>query len=308
MEYFCNLSDIHSSAKKKILDSSLKELKHIDITRDLPYFGINLPNKNLAFYVWFDAPLAYLSFILEHLSIHHESLQFDELLSLLNDISLEHVIGKDITYFHTFFWLNLLNILDLPLPKKLHVHGWIVQKNGEKYSKSNGDKLDSNVFSHKEIDAIRLYFCSIYDKSIQDNEFSLKSSYELYNQFIVGKFVNIYSRITKILSKNNISSIHLSISQFNYENKIINELNDFHLKNALKLLFSWIDDVNQYIQFEEPWKIDNQDLLINVCSKALSEFNLISYYIGLICPNLNNNLKSINYSDIQHTHLTNKIT
>lgn len=308
LEHFCNELNIHHSAKKKILDSSLKALNEIDITRDLPYFGIKLPNKNLAFYVWFDAPLAYLSFILEHLSIKNPSLSFDDLIDFLKDINLEHVIGKDITYFHTFFWLNLLKILDLPLPKKLHVHGWIVQKNGEKYSKSNGDKLDLNVFSPKEIDAIRLYFCSIYDKSIQDNEFSLESSYELYNQFIVGKFVNIYSRITKILSKNNILVIHLSISQFNYENKIINELNDFHLKNALKLLFTWIDDVNQYIQFEEPWKIDNQDLLINVCSKALSEFKLISYYIGLICPNLNNNLKSINYSDIQHTHLTHKIT
>lgn len=308
LENFCIQLNIHSSARKKILDSSLKELSEIDITRDLPYFGINLPNTHLAFYVWFDAPLAYLSFILEHLSEKNPNLSFVELVHQLNDVQLEHVIGKDITYFHSFFWLNLLKILDLPLPKHLHVHGWIIQKNGEKYSKSNGDKLDLTVFSPQQIDAIRLYFCSIYDKSIQDNEFSLEHSYELYNQFIVGKFINIYSRISKLLSKNNISSIHLSISQFDYEDKIIHELNDFHLKNAVKFLFNWIDDVNQYIQFEEPWKINDQSKLLEICSKSLNEFRIISQYISLICPYLKNTLNNINYNDIKHFHLTNKIT
>lgn len=308
LEKFCTQLNIHESVRKKILDKTLSDLNLIDITRDLPYFGINVPYHNLAFYVWFDAPIGYLSFILEKILQENKSLTFEQGVEQLQHLQLEHVIGKDITYFHTFFWLNLLQILDIDLPKKLHVHGWILQDNGEKYSKSNGDKLDLTQFSTQEIDAIRFYFASIYDKSIQDNTFSFKKAYETYNTFIVGKYINIYSRISKLLEKKSISSVTLSnTSHFDYVVEINKEINDFHLKNLVKLLFSWIDDVNIFIQEQQPWTIENPEQFIHVCYIALSEFKQISDYIGLICPYLDKTLKTIDYTNIKHIHLSSRI-
>lgn len=308
LEQFCNQLNIHDSVRKKILDKTLSQLDDIDITRDLPYFGINVPGHNLAFYVWFDAPIGYLSFILTYLLENDKQLTFEEGIEKLKHLQIEHVIGKDITYFHTFFWLNLLDLLEFDLPKKLHVHGWILQDNGDKYSKSNGDKLDLSLFSRQEIDAIRFYFTSIYDKSIQDNIFSIKKAYEVYNTFIVGKYINIYSRISKVLEKRNISTLTLSQNSiYHYSKDIDNELNDFHFKNVVKILFSWIDEVNGFIQDKQPWNIENQELFIEICSIALSEFKHISYYIGLICPYLNQTLKSIEYTDIKHIHLSSRI-
>ena len=106
-------------------------------------------------------------------------------------VGQQHIIGKDITYFHTFFWLNLLRLLDIPLPKKLHVHGWITQENGEKYSKSQGDKLDLSVFSPEQIDSIRFYFASIYDKSVQDNLFSIQKAYEILSKSVTTKVLKV---------------------------------------------------------------------------------------------------------------------
>lgn len=306
---FCESLQIHDSIKKKILDKSLKQLNEIDISRDLPYFGIKIPDYPLAFYVWFDAPIGYLSLILESILHKQPSLSFHEGLHIIQNLHIEHIIGKDIAYFHTFFWLNLLDILDFKIPDKIHVHGWITQENGEKYSKSQGDSLNLYDFSDEQIDAIRFYFTSIYDKSINDNIFSLKKSYEYYNQFIVGKFVNIYSRISKLLENRSISRIELhSNSHYDYQSIIEKHLDSLDLKYVVKNLFSWIDEVNSYIQDKKPWKTDSQEDFIDICTCALNEFHLISQYIGLICPYLNHKIKVINYSDIYHIHLSDKIS
>lgn len=307
LENFCDKLNIHSSARKKILDESLQKLELIDITRDLPYYGIQVPENNLAFYVWFDAPIGYLSFILSYLKKDNQNISFEELIGKLQTIEFEHAIGKDIIYFHTFFWLNLLNILDLPLPKKIHVHGWIIQKNGEKYSKSNGDKLNLKDFSPEEIDAIRFYFSSIYEGSISDYQFSLKDSYELYNQFIVGKFANISSRISKLLVNKGVKKISIVDKKYDFEEQIKKNLSDFNLRDFTKNLFAWIDQLNTYIQEKQPWKVNDEVEFKEICEKALNEFRVISSYIGLVCPNLHKKINSINYENIEHIHLASRI-
>ena len=307
LDGFCTKLQVHDSIRKKILDNALSHLKEIDISRDLPYFGIQVPDRDLAFYVWFDAPLGYLSFILEKISQENPSLSFEELIAILPTLKLEHVIGKDIVYFHTFFWLNLLQILDLPLPERLHVHGWIVQDNGEKFSKSNGDKLNLLDFQDNQIDAIRLYFASIYDGSILDNNFSLEGCWDFYNHLVVGKFVNIYSRISKILEKNSIKTVILQEkSHYHYEESLVKSLDDFHLKNAIKTLAEWCDVINQYIETNQPWKKESVEL-IEIGSHVLTEFRLIGKHIGSICPYLSVMLNSLDYHDIHHIHLAKKL-
>lgn len=302
---FCTQLNLHPSVKKKILDKSLDALTSIDITRDTPYFGIPVPNQELAFYVWFDAPLAYLSFILEQHNID-KNVTIEECFEQLQTIEIEHFIGKDIIYFHTFYWLNLLHILNVPLPKKLHVHGWIVHKSGEKYAKSNGDKLDLAQFSGEQIDAIRLFFATHYDGSIQDSEFSLEKAYILYNQYIVGKYINIYSRISKLCVKNQFLALIKQDSIYTWKEHVEEAFAQCNLKNATKYLFSWIDEINGFIQDHRPWAVSQKECH-DISQIALNEFHHIAPYIALICPHVGAVLKNIDFNHIEHRHLSARI-
>lgn len=95
-------------------------------------------------------------------------------------------------------------------------------------------------------------------------------------------------------------------SKYFFEIEVIKNLNEFHLKNTLKTIFDWIDSVNNYIQINEPWKKNPEELLI-IGTESLNEFKLIAKYIGLFCPYLKKNLQTIDYSNISHIHLTSKI-
>lgn len=306
---------ICESAKNKVQEPGLHLVTDFDITRDNPYFGIPVPEaKEQSFYVWFDAPIAYISFVLEYLqSLYREqfsnNLEFSQLLELIPLIKFKHVIGKDIVYFHTYFWLNLLNLLeDRPGVEKIQVHGWIVDDAGNKYSKSAGNSIDLTQFSAQQLDAIRLYFFCVYEEGIQDHNFSHAKAYELYNQFIVGKFVNIYSRISTIVETKLDCAIQEDVVDIQDQSfKIDAYLEKFEFKAAFFAVNDWLAVVNQYIQDNKPWKVENRADLNRICFNALYQFRLITKYIRIICPNLGQKLDKIDYSNIKKQRLSERI-
>ena len=106
-----------------------------DISRDAPYFGIEIPDApGKYFYVWLDAPIGYLASLKNYFA--RTGRDFDAFLA---DPSTEqyHFIGKDITYFHTLFWPAMLKFSDFKVPNNIFVHGFITVS-GEKMSKSRG--------------------------------------------------------------------------------------------------------------------------------------------------------------------------
>ena len=106
-----------------------------DISRDAPYFGIEIPDApGKYFYVWLDAPVGYLASLKNYFA--KTGRDFDAFMA---DPQTEqiHFIGKDITYFHTLFWPAMLKFSGYKTPDSVYAHGFVTVS-GEKMSKSRG--------------------------------------------------------------------------------------------------------------------------------------------------------------------------
>src|SRR6202161_899767 len=109
-------------------------LQDWDISRDAPYFGIEIPDApGKFFYVWFDAPIGYIASFEAWRETHGGS--FDDYWKSESATELYHFIGKDIGYFHTLFWPAVLHGAGLRRPSAVFVHGFLTI-NGQKMSTS----------------------------------------------------------------------------------------------------------------------------------------------------------------------------
>ncbi|MDO8385684.1 MAG: methionine--tRNA ligase, partial [Polaromonas sp.] len=111
-----------------------------DISRDAPYFGIEIPDApGKYFYVWLDAPVGYLASLKNLLEKRGED--YDAYMASPG-LEQYHFIGKDIVTFHTLFWPAMLHFSGRKTPDNVFVHGFLTVNNGEKMSKSRGTGLD----------------------------------------------------------------------------------------------------------------------------------------------------------------------
>ena len=187
-------------------------LQDWDISRDAPYFGIPIPGeKDKFFYVWLDAPVGYLASLKNHFdkggARHHwhgpsRTLQsFEEFIA---DPALEqvHFIEKDIVYFHALFWPAMLHFCGLPVPSKIFAHGHLTV-NGEKMSKSKGNGLDPLKYLDLglEADWMRYYLSAKLNGASDDTDFNPDDFVARVNADLVGKFVNIASRVCSFIEK-----------------------------------------------------------------------------------------------------------
>jgi len=107
-----------------------------DISRDAPYFGIEIPDApGKYFYVWLDAPVGYLASLKAYCK--KIGLDYEALVDPDGKTEQVHFIGKDIVYFHALFWPATLKFSGRKTPDQLNVHGFITVS-GEKMSKSRG--------------------------------------------------------------------------------------------------------------------------------------------------------------------------
>ena len=111
-----------------------KGLEDWDITRDGPYFGIPIPDsKNKFFYVWFDAPIGYVSSTAHYAAKHGKTA--NEYWK--SNAEIVHFIGKDIQYFHFLFWPAMLHYAGFNIPSRIPTRGYL-NIEGNKMSKSRG--------------------------------------------------------------------------------------------------------------------------------------------------------------------------
>lgn len=178
-----------------------KGLKDWDISRDAPYFGFEVPDKpGQFFYVWFDAPLCYAATSREWGDANGVS--FDSLWRDEDQTVIEHVIGKDIVYFHTLFWPAVLRAAGLTLPQKVHVHGMLTV-DGVKMSKSRGTFIKASTFAdHIDPQALRFYLASKYGAGSDDLDLSLDDFVTRINAELVNKHANLFSRAAQFLNRN----------------------------------------------------------------------------------------------------------
>ncbi|HFL8819486.1 MAG TPA: methionine--tRNA ligase [Candidatus Azoamicus sp. OHIO2] len=267
-----------------------------NISRNSPYFGIKIPGEqDKFFYVWIDAPLGYFAsiqnfFLKSNININHYLFKTKKFI-------LYHFIGKDIISFHALFWIAILKAMNIKLPKDIIVHGFLTI-NGKKMSKSKNTFITAKDLNGKfNTDYIRFYLASKLNNKITDIDFNIKDFINKINSDLIGKFINILSRISTILIKNYNGILAEKIFSYDlfYEytsiNKTINSLyNKRKFNKIIKIIINYTDKINLYIEKEKPWYL-HVDVLTykrghEVCTTALNLFFILLFYIKPIIPQI----------------------
>ncbi len=169
------------------------------ITRDGPYFGFAVPDQpDKYFYVWLDAPLGYAAASTEWGEANGAT--FEQLWQN-DEVRIEHIIGKDIVYFHTLFWPAVLRAVGFTLPSKVHVHGMLTI-DGKKMSKSRGTFINGSTFAEQvEPQALRYYYACKYSAGAEDLDLAFDDFINRINSELVNKHANLFSRAAQFLNK-----------------------------------------------------------------------------------------------------------
>jgi methionyl-tRNA synthetase len=277
-----------------------------DISRDAPYFGIEIPDApGKYFYVWLDAPVGYLA-SLKNL-FDKTGRDFDAFMADPN-VEQVHFIGKDIITFHTLFWPAMLHFSGRKTPTHINVHGFL-SLGGEKMSKSRGTGLSPLKYLQLGMNAewLRYYLAAKLSSKVEDIEFTPEDFAARVNSDLVGKYVNIASRASSFIHKkfegrlatelDEASKRMLSlILQETYENDVLTDREAFirsryeerEFGKAIRDIMAIADSVNQYFDSEKPWELAKDESarphLHQVCTVVLIAFRQLSILLQPILP------------------------
>ena len=269
-----------------------------DISRDAPYFGIEIPDApGKYFYVWLDAPVGYLASLKNLLDRRGE----DYNAYMANpDLEQIHFIGKDIVTFHTLFWPAMLHFSGRKTPNKVNVHGFLTVNNGEKMSKSRGTGLDPLKYLSLGMNPewLRYYLAAKLSGRNEDIDFNAEDFMARVNSDLVGKFINIASRSAGFIAKRfegklgqvsadgqalltALQSTTPAIAAF-YEER--------EYAKALREVMLLADKVNAYVDQNKPWDLAKQAgqdaRLHDVCTTCIQAFRLLSLQLKPVLPAL----------------------
>lgn len=278
-------------------DGSTSEgLDDWDISRDAPYFGIEIPDApGKYFYVWLDAPVGYLASLKELLDRRGED--FDAYMA---DPNLEqyHFIGKDIITFHTLFWPAMLKFSGRKTPTKICVHGFMTVNNGEKMSKSRGTGLDPLKYLALKMNPewLRYYLGAKLNGKNEDIDFNPEDFMLRVNADLIGKYVNIASRAAGFISKRfdgKLGAVSedgqaLLAALRDAKDGIVASYEARDTARAARDIMALCDKVNSYVDANKPWELAKQEgmdtRLQDVCTTCIEAFRLLTVYLKPMLP------------------------
>ena len=270
-----------------------------DISRDAPYFGIEIPDApGKYFYVWLDAPVGYLASLKNLLT--KRGVGFDAYMAN-PDLEQYHFIGKDIVTFHTLFWPAMLHFSGRKTPDNVFVHGFLTVNNGEKMSKSRGTGLNPLKYLSLGMNPewLRYYLAAKLSARNEDIDFNADDFMARVNSDLIGKYVNIASRVAPILHKNFGGKVrdfrlggagaHPVIQTVEAaENEIAECYENREFGKVVKTVMSLADVVNKYVHEGAPWdllkKSPGSTEAHEICSVALEAFRTLTLYLQPILP------------------------
>jgi len=284
-----------------------------DISRDAPYFGIEIPDApGKYFYVWLDAPVGYLASLKNLLDQRGED--YDAYMA---NPALEqyHFIGKDIVTFHTLFWPAMLHFSGRKAPTNVFVHGFLTVNNGEKMSKSRGTGLDPLKYLSLGMNPewLRYYLAAKLSARNEDFDFNADDFMARVNSDLIGKFVNIASRAAGFLTKRFAGKL---TTDFGPQGSAL--LSDLRVASdgiaalyesrefgkATREIMLMADKVNAYVDQNKPWDLAkdaaNDQALHQVCSALVNTFAVLARYLAPVLPSLAQAVQSFTGSDMRH--------
>ena len=268
-------------------------LRDWDVSRPAPYFGFEIPDApGHFFYVWLDAPIGYMSSTWDWCQLTGE----DFARWWRNpDCEVHHFIGKDIAYFHTLFWPAMLKTAGYPLPRQVHVHGFLTV-NGEKMSKSKGTFVLGRTYAeHLSPDYLRYYLASKLSDRVVDVDLNLTEFAAKVNADLVGKVVNLASRTARFVKNETLADPYpedggLFEAAAAASQEIAAAYEACDTGRVCRVVMGLADRANEYVEARAPWSLrkqpDKQAEVRAVCSVALNLFHQIATYLDPILPEL----------------------
>ena len=250
--------------KNEIFNSFIKPgVEDLCVTRTSFDWGIKILNDDKhVIYVWLDALTNYIT-ALGYMS--EDETKFNKYWPA--DVQ---IVGKDIIRFHAIYWPIFLMALDLPLPKKLLVHGWVLMKDG-KMSKSKGNVIYPETLINKYgLDATKYFLLKILNDG-RDGVFTPEDFVELYNSDLCNDLGNLLNRTIGMINKYFGGTIpnkpeKLTDIDKEFENTINNsisnyekEMDESHVCNALSEIWNIISKSNKYIDATMPWALFKEE-------------------------------------------------
>ena len=288
-------------------DGSGGALSDWDISRDAPYFGIEIPDApGKYFYVWLDAPIGYLASLKNHFDKgqaaqhwHTPSRTTQTFEEFVADPAVEqvHFIGKDITYFHTLFWPAMLHFSGRKTPTHVFVHGFITVS-GEKMSKSRGTGIDPMRYLRLGLNPewLRYYLAAKLNPHVEDVDFNPDDFVARINSDLIGKYVNIASRAAGFITKrfggrlgaispdgeallDTLQSALTTVAELWAEREY---------GKAVRDVMALADRVNAYVDQNKPWELAKDPALAerlhDVCTTCLEAFRLLTAMLKPVLP------------------------
>ena len=244
-------------------------LKPRCITRNLKW-GVKVPLKgysDLVFYVWFDAPIGYISITKEALNTEAKKKIKNWKNWWIEGSKIYHFLGKDNIPFHTVFWPGMLMAskgkgLNYSLPYFVQGYEYLNWE-GEKFSTSRGIGL----FSDEALDLFptdywRYYLVSILPEK-KDSNFEWNDFQNKINNELIASYGNLFYRTTSFIEKHfgkvprplkpENAEIELNENIQKSLEKIKESVIEVRLKDAMKECMNISDEINKYFQIKEPW-------------------------------------------------------
>lgn len=275
-----------------------------DISRDAPYFGIEIPDApGKYFYVWMDAPVGYLASLKNLLDKRcieagGDGISYTEYMAD-PDLEQVHFIGKDIITFHTLFWPAMLYFSGRKAPDAIHVHGHLTVS-GEKMSKSRGTGIDPLRYLSIGLNPehLRYYLAAKLSGRNEDIDFNPEDFVARVNSDLVGKYINIASRAAGFVGKRfggHLGTVTADgaelLAHLRSQAADIRALYDGRdTARALRETMALADRVNEYVDANKPWELAKKEgmeaRLHDVCTVCIEAFRLLTLYLKPVLPAL----------------------